>query len=102
MTYRGLLTEEAKAELDHEIAYSKERWGAKHATVYKRELLEQVRKIVRNPMLYPLKPDLGDGLRSVRHKGNYIIYALDDEKKVVLIVGFPSIYKQFATPFQNP
>jgi len=77
MTYRGLLTKEAKAELDHEIAYSKERWGSRHATAYKRELLERVRKIVRNPMLYPLNPDLGDGLRSVRHKGNYIIYALD-------------------------
>lgn len=94
MTYRGLLTEEAKAELDHEIAYSKERWGARHATVYKRELLERVRKIVRNPMLYPLNPDLGDGLRSVRHKSNYIIYALNEEQRVVLVVGFPSIYKQ--------
>lgn len=70
MTYRGLLADEAKAELDHEIAYSKERWGARQATIYKRELLEQVRSIVRNPMLYPLNPDLGDGLRSVRHKGN--------------------------------
>ncbi len=94
MTYRGLLADEAKAELDHEIAYSKERWGARQATIYKRELLEQVRRIVRNPMLYPLNPDLGDGLRSVRHKGNYIIYTLDEEKKVVLIVGFPSIYIQ--------
>ncbi len=94
MTYRGLFTEEAKAELDHEIAYSKERWGARQAAVYKRELLERVRKIVRNPTLYPLNPDLGDGLRSVRHKGNYIIYALDEENKVVLVVGFPSIYKQ--------
>jgi len=94
MTYRGLLTEEAKAELDHEIAYSKERWGARHATVYKRELLERVRKIVRNPMLYPLSPDLGDGLRSVRHKGNYIIYVLDEKQRMVLVVGFPSIYKQ--------
>ncbi|MDR2924492.1 MAG: hypothetical protein LBU76_00795 [Azoarcus sp.] len=54
MTYRGLLTEEAKAELDHGIAYSKERWGVKHATVYKRELLDWVRKIVCNPMLYPI------------------------------------------------
>lgn len=94
MTYRGLLADEAKAELDHEIAYSKERWGARQATIYKRELLEQVRSIVRNPMLYPLNPDLGDGLRSVRHKGNYIIYTLDEENKLVLIVGFPSIYIQ--------
>ena len=78
MTYRGLLTEEAKAELDHEIAYSKERWGARQATDYKCELLERVRNIVRNPVLYPLNPDLGDGLRSVRHKGNYIIYAFDE------------------------
>ncbi len=94
MTYRGLLTEEAKAELDREIAYSKERWGAKHATVYKRELLERVRRIVRNPMLYPLNPALGDGLRSVRHKGNYIIYAFDEDNEAVLVVGFPSIYKK--------
>ena len=94
MTYRGLLTDESKAELDHEIAYSKERWGARQAAAYKRELLERVRKIVRNPMLYPLNPDLGDGLRSVRHKGNYIIYALDEEKKLVLIVSFPSTYKK--------
>ncbi len=36
--------------------------------LYKRELLERVRKIIRNPMLYPLNPDLGEGLRSVRHK----------------------------------
>jgi plasmid stabilization system protein ParE len=56
MTYRGLLTEEAKAELDHEIAYSKERWGAKHATVYRRELLERVRKIVRNPYVVSAQP----------------------------------------------
>lgn len=95
MTWRSVLTEEARVELDHEIAYSKQRWGTTQATFYKRELLEQVRKIVRNPLLYAPHPDLGDGLRSVRYKGNYIIYALDEEKKVVLIVGFPSIYKPF-------
>ena len=94
MTYRGILTEEAKAELDHEIAYSKERWGARQAGAYKRELLERVRNIVRNPLLYALNPDLGDGLRSVRHKGNYVIYTLDEKNNIVLIVGFPSIYKQ--------
>ena len=42
----------------------------------------------------PLNSDLGDGLRSVRHKGNYIIYALDEEQRVVLVLRFPSIYKQ--------
>ena len=94
MTYRGILTEEAKAELDHEIAYSKERWGARQATAYKRELLERVRKIIRNPTLYSLNPDLGDGIRFLRHKGNYIIYTLDENKQIVLILGFPSIYKK--------
>ncbi|EGF33572.1 hypothetical protein IMCC9480_3583 [Oxalobacteraceae bacterium IMCC9480] len=53
-----------------------------------------MRKIVRNPLLYPINPDLGDGLRCARHKGNYIIYALDEEKKVILFLGFPSIYRQ--------
>jgi plasmid stabilization system protein ParE len=90
--YRYIILPEAAEELDHEIAHSRRNWGAVHASQYRRELMQRVRNIAKNPKLYPINPDFGEELRSVQHKGNRIIYRIDESKKCVVFVGFPSIY----------
>jgi plasmid stabilization system protein ParE len=69
MRYRYQFMREAPEELDREIAHSERSWGKAHAGAYRRELPAVVRKIAQNPKIYAEKPDLGEGLRSVRHKG---------------------------------
>jgi|688.fasta_scaffold2396612_1 plasmid stabilization system protein ParE len=88
-----VLTKEALDELDKEIAYSKQRWGVAKASLYRRELLALVRKISENPEGYAENPLYGSGFRTVRFKGNRIVYTLNKKDKTVIILGFPSIYK---------
>jgi hypothetical protein len=39
-----------------------------------------------------LKPHLGVNIRSVDYKGTRIVYRVDEEQKLVEILGFPSIH----------
>jgi plasmid stabilization system protein ParE len=91
--YRFALTPNAQRQLEHEIAYSRKKWGTAHASQYRRELMKRVRAIAKNPKLYTINPELGENIRSVRYKGNYIIYEIDEPQKLVVIAGFPSVYK---------
>lgn len=90
--YRYVLLPEAAEELDHEIAHSRRNWGAAHASKYRLELMQRVRNIAKNPKLYAINPDFGEELRSVQHKGNHIVYTIDEAKRQVIIIGFPSIH----------
>ncbi len=91
--FRFVFTQEALQELDREIAYSKQRWGIQKASLYRRELLALVRKIAENPEGYAENPLYGPSLRTVRFKGNRIVYTLNKKDKTVIILGFPSIYR---------
>ena len=90
--YRYVFLPQAIKQLEHEISYSQRIWGQSHATRYWREIIQQIRKIAHQPLLYPVKPEFGDEVRAVRHKGNYIVYRVDENKKCVMIVGVPNIY----------
>lgn len=94
--YRYVLNDEAKKELEREIRYSRDNWGVRHASKYRRELMSTVRKISQDPKIHALKTEFGEGLRAVRHKGNNVVYMVDDEIKLVTIVGFPSVYKNIS------
>lgn len=91
--FRFVVTKEALEELDREIAYSKQRWGVQKASVYRKELLALVRKISENPEGYAENPLYGPSLRTVRFKGNRIVYTLNKKDKTLIILGFPSIHK---------
>jgi mRNA-degrading endonuclease RelE of RelBE toxin-antitoxin system len=52
-----------------------------------------VRKISENPEGYAENPLYGSGFRTVRFKGNRIVYTLNKKDKTVIILGFPSIYR---------
>ncbi len=95
-TYRFRILASAARELEHEIEYSENRWGKRHALAYRRSLLATIERIVLNPHAYRLRPEIGDDYRLVRHKGNYIVYRIDEETREVEIWGFPSIYRSLS------
>jgi plasmid stabilization system protein ParE len=90
---RFVFTKEALEELDREIAYSKQHWGAQKASLYRKELLNLVRKIAKNPEGYAENPLYGPGFRTVRFKGNRIVYTLNKKDNIMIVLGFPSIYR---------
>ena len=92
MSYR--LTETAAKKLEQEIRYSKRKWGLSHAKKYKHDLMTLVKKIALTPKLYPEKPEIGEGIRCVRFKGNYIVYEINEQENSILILNFPSIYDE--------
>jgi|GEM_PF-3991408 len=48
--------------------------------------------IVNNPFAYPERKEIGEGYRVVRHKGNYIVYVVNEAEQYIEIMGFPSIH----------
>jgi plasmid stabilization system protein ParE len=94
MTGKYQLSATAIRTLDHEIAYSKRKWGTAHAEQYRRELMETIRKLADNPYLHPEKSELGEGIRCVRFKGNYIVYRLNKHGDGIIITNLPSIYRK--------
>jgi len=63
--YKLKFTPEASQELRKEIAYSAKKWGKDNARKY-----------------------------ICTHKGNHIIYTIDEVKKHVIVLGILSIYQQ--------
>ena len=94
MKPRYQLTETAARKLDREIERSRDTWGARHAKKYKRDLMTMVRKISLDPMIYAERPEIGEGIRCVRFKGNYIVYQLNTEGDGIIVLNFPAIREQ--------
>jgi plasmid stabilization system protein ParE len=92
--YQLFLTKEASLELDRELAYSEEKWGSAHARRYAKELRAKFNTVRKNPKVYPAHDDLLPGIRIARHKGNQIIYTIDDINERIIILGVPSIYRE--------
>lgn len=93
MLYRYRLSSSAERELEWEINYSAERWGRRHAKLYRQGLLALIKYIIANPYIYPEKPELGENCRLVRYKGNYVIYSVNEEERYIEIIAFPSIHR---------
>ena len=89
--YRYQLSETATRKLEHEIAYSRKKWGVNHANKYRRDLLAVVRKISKSPTLLAERPEIGKGIRCARFKGNYIVYRLNENKDGIIVLNFPSV-----------
>lgn len=93
MAYRYRLTSSAERELEHEIAYSAERWGKRHAKSYRQGLLAVIKRIIAKPFAYPERTEVGEGHRMVRYKGNYIVYVVNEAEQYIEIMAFPSVYR---------
>ncbi len=93
MAYRIEFLPEAESEIRNELAYSKNHWGCGHATQYRKAIEAKIRHIARNPFLYAIKPEYGTGVRGIRYKGNWIFYRINEEREIISIIGFPSIYR---------
>ena len=93
MVYNYRLTTSAERELEHEIAYSTDNWGKRHAKSYRHGLYAIIKRIVSNPFAYPLRAEIGEGYRLVRYKGNYIIYVVNESEKYIEIMAFPSVHR---------
>jgi len=91
--YRFILTKKAEQELSREIEYSEKKWGRNHALSYSHELRLKINNICKTPYINPVQHQMGNDIRAVIHKGNWIIYHINEEKKQIEVLGFPSIYK---------
>ena len=93
MAYNYRLASSAERELEHEIDYSANNWGKRHAKSYRQGLFTLIRQIANNPFTYHERSEIGEGYRMVRYKGNYIIYTVNEAEKYVEIMAFPSIHR---------
>lgn len=93
--YKLIIIEEAKAELRKEANHSKSQWGIHHGEKYFAALEEKIRKLRKNPLLYPLRNDILPGIRILNYKGNRIIYTLIKRKKLVAVIAVLSNYQNF-------
>ena len=100
MAYNYRLTSSAERELEHEIAYSADNWGKRHAKSYRLGLFALIRQIANNPFAYPERADIDKDYRVVRYKGNYIIYVINEAENYVEIMAFPSVHR-YATNSTN-
>lgn len=91
--YDLVIIDEAKGELRHEAAYSKEKWGQVHGAKYAKDLQKQIRELRNNPRLYPLRGDILPGIRIKIFKGNRIIYFIQENRKRVVVLAVLSLYQ---------
>jgi len=50
--------------------------------------------ICLNPQVFALREEILPDIRICTHKGNHIIYTIDEVKKHVIVLGILSIYQQ--------
>ncbi len=90
--YQVYISPRVQVEFDAEIVYSAKSWSKAHARRYAQEIQKIVQELRYNPYIYTLKPHLGANIRSVDYKGTRIVYRVQEEQKLVEILGFPSIH----------
>lgn len=94
--YKLVFTEAATKELAAELEYSLSRWGKAHAKKYSAELQKRLYNLTKSPYAHRSHDDILPGLRVLSFKGNKILYYVDSEKKDVVILGVPSIYRELS------
>ena len=92
--YRLEIVAEAKTEITEELSYSAKNWGKKHSREYAKSLREKIRVLKKSPFICPLRNDIVEGVRLLKHKGNLIIYTLVEDENLVLILALISIHKE--------
>lgn len=75
------------------MAYSRRQWGKSHASEYRQGLKKRIALICHHPKAYVERPEIGEGYRVVRYKGNYLVYRINEVERVIEIMGFPSIHQ---------
>lgn len=94
--YTIIFSRKAEAELEHEIEYSLLRWGANHAKKYQEELHLFINLLSDRPLIYPLQPRIGKGLRVAVFKGNRVIYRINKSSLTIRIVSILSTHHNFS------
>ena len=92
--YDLVIVDEAKEELRHAIAYSREKWGKAHGKKYAKEFQEQIRALRTNPRLYPLRNNILPDIRIKIFKGNRIVYVIRENRKMVAVLAVLSLYQK--------
>ncbi len=92
--YTLIINRDAQAEFLKEIQYSQKTWGAAHAKKYKFELESKIYNLKANPYICPIKHDISERIRVLKHKGNNIVYTVVEERKEILIIAIQSTYKE--------
>lgn len=91
--YRIRITPWAARQLQEEMAWSRRRWGRPHQQAYRRALLERLEAIATHPRGHRERPELGGGVRLVRHRGLYIAFVINEALRQVEVIGFPNVHR---------
>lgn len=94
--YRIRITPWAARQLQEEMAWSRRRWGRPHQQAYRRALLERLEAIATHPRGHRERPELGGGVRLVRHRGLYIAFVINEALRQVEVIGFPNVHRELA------
>lgn len=92
--YAIRLTPWAAAQLKDEMAWSRHRWGRQHQHAYRQALQKQLERIAAQPHSYPVRPDLGVGVRLVHHRGLYVVFLVNDALRQIEVIGFPNVHRE--------
>lgn len=92
--YRIRITPWAARQLKEEMAWSRRHWGRQHQLAYRRALLERLEAIAAHPGSHRERPELGAGVRLVRHRGLYIAFVVNEGLRQVEVIGFPNVHRE--------
>lgn len=88
-TYKVKYEKEARADLSREYRWSKQNWGLKHAKEFFEKIDRTIEALAENPHLYRSHiADDGFAYHVVKIKGISIAYDIDEDTKIVTILGF--------------
>ena len=85
LVYKLKIISEAKAELAHELRYSRNTWGQSHARQYAQALRARIKDLQTRAREYPQQNDILKGIRILNYKGNRIIYTINEKQKTVIV-----------------
>lgn len=84
--YRLNITKNAERLLEKEIEYSRQNWGVKQASKYKRGLKKAFQELSQNPKIYQVREEIVSHIRIKKYEGSQIVYEISEEHNLVSIL----------------
>ena len=84
--YSLQIIDEAKAELRHELSYSRKKWGDIHAKQYAKEIRAKINSLRTTAKEHQEHSHVLSGIRILNYRGNRIIYTILEEQSLVVVL----------------
>ena len=93
----GVVVGATRRHLEHEMVWSRRRWGRRHRLAFRAGLQARLDAIAANPAAHPLRRDLGTEVRLARHGRLLIAYLVDAPALRVVVVAFVNVRRELGT-----